>query len=128
VDGLTTTSTSTHRRVVQERADLALLHLIEGVDGLDAVVEELVIHERDAGAARELVRREVGNVPVDGRAEVRAELGDDGEHSAPPGVAAHRTAERDELGVEARELLLDALLDSREGVLDEHHQVLWTHT
>ena len=64
----------TYRRVVQDGPDISIFDLIEWVDGLDAVVEQLMEHKADTCTTRQLVQREVARVTIDRCPELRAEL------------------------------------------------------
>jgi hypothetical protein len=67
----------THRRVVQDGADIGVLDLIVRVERLDPVGEEFVEDEADTRSSRKLVERQIARVTVNGSAELGAELGDD---------------------------------------------------
>ena len=76
---LKTSGRRAHRRVVQNRPDITVLHLVERIDALHTVAVELVEHKADTSTAVQLVQRQVGGDTVDGIPELRRELGDDGQ-------------------------------------------------
>ena len=121
---LKTSGRRAHRRVVQNRPDITVLHLVERIDALHTVAVELVEHKADTSTAVQLVQRQVRGNAVDGIPELRRELGDDGQDDVACVTVGGGTTERGKLCVELLELLRDAHLDVREGGTDVLHKEL----
>lgn len=116
----------TYRRVVQDRPDVAILDLIEWIDGLDAVVEQLMENKGNTRASRQLVQSKVVGATVDGCPEVRTKVCDDREDNTRCVGVAVDTTERLKLGLELLELRCNTCFDVGERSADMMHQDLGT--
>ena len=92
-------------RVVENGADVTVLDLVERIDGLDAVVEQLMEHKADTCTTRQLVQREVARVTIDRCPELRAELRNHGQHDVGRAVVAQGTTQRLQFRVVLLQLL-----------------------
>ena len=114
----------TYGRVVQDRPDIPILHLVEGIDSLHALTEQLVEHKADTSASRQLIQGQVVGVTVDRRPELRAKVSDHRQHDARRALVAHGATKSHELRVELLLLLGDARFDVRESRPDVVHEDL----
>lgn len=100
-----------HRRVIQDGPNVPILHLVEGVNGFDAIVKQFMEHEADTSSARKLVQRKVVSVAVDRVAEFGSKFRNDGQHHATRTLISHYPSKRLQLSVVFLKLASDALFD-----------------
>ena len=115
---------ATYRRVIQYCPNVAILHLVERIDGLDTVIEQFMEHEADTRSSTELVQRQIVRVSVDDGAELGRELGNDVQHDARRVVLAEGAAELLQFSLIFLQLERDPLLNVGERCSDMVHQDL----
>lgn len=118
-----TRAANAYRGIVQDGANVTILHLVKWVDAPDAIVEQLVENKTDSCTSGKLVEVQIVRISIDRCPEIRCELCDNRQDDVCR-VVCQGASKRLQLCIELLLLLRNTSLDIWDSGSDMVHENL----